>query len=89
MNGRDAKDGIPGKGNGIGKHPEVRNSTVGPGINSVWQCVELSDRGCRSSKRPILKPVCPGRASVASESEEVFGGGVHTWSEGLPCWLSW
>lgn len=42
MNGRDAKDGIPGKGNGIGKHPEARNGTVGPGINSdgsVWSRV--------------------------------------------------
>ena len=75
VNGRDAKDGIPGRGNGLGKHPEVRNSDVGPGINSVWRLVESSGGACRSSLRPILKPACPGRVSEASESEEIFDAG--------------
>ena len=75
VKGRDAKDGIPGRGNGLGKHPEERNSDVGPGINSVWQHVESSGGAYRSSMKPILKPACPGRVSEASESEEVFDVG--------------
>lgn len=32
MGGRCARDRIPGRGNGISKYPEERNSTVSPGM---------------------------------------------------------